>query len=143
MPDCYPVGRSPVLSFTLIFTVSKKSILMTIEMKDHTCLSQYFFLHYNIALKIKFSLMPEGTVGQVMLASSWINCKLFCNSFVVSSSFVAAGLRGFSFRIWHNSFILTFSIFPIVDRWHLLLFHFLKLAFCIPAVCHFLRGRHP
>ncbi len=75
---------------------------MTIQMKDHTCLRQYFFLHYNITLEIEFSFMPEGTVGKVVLASSSVNCKLLCNSLVVSSSLVAAGLGGFSFRIWHN-----------------------------------------
>ena len=70
--------------------------------KLHACLRQYFFLHYHVTLEVKFSLVPEGAVRQVVLARGRINGKLLCDSFVMCPPLVSAGFRGFSFRIWHN-----------------------------------------
>ena len=70
--------------------------------KLHTRLRQYFFLHYHVTFEVKFSLVPEGAVRQVVLAGCRINSKLFGYSFVMGPPFVSSGFRGFSFRIWHN-----------------------------------------
>src|SRR5213078_3524490 len=91
---------------------TQRFLIIDYIQKVHDCLRQHLFFHDDAALVIKLTFVPEGAMWQVMFACCSIYCELFCDGFVMSPSLVSAGLRGFSFRIWHNRFILTFSIFP-------------------------------
>src|SRR6478736_4011586 len=81
----------------------------------HGLLCQNFFFHYYTSFVVKFAFVPESAVWQMVFTCCWANCKQLSGSFVVRSSFISSGFRGFSFWIWHNLSIkfnfLTFLIF--------------------------------
>src|SRR5882672_2835003 len=87
--------------------IDKNLILKKLAM----ALCQYFFFHYHISFEVQFAFVPKGAVRQMMFAGSWANSLRLCNGLVMCSSFIPAGLRGFSFWIWHNLFYLFYFNF--------------------------------
>jgi hypothetical protein len=145
MPGLCQVGRRVTQLFILMLMIRKTQRFLMIDhiQKVHDCLRQHFFFHYDAAFVIKLALVPESAVRQVMFACSSIYCELFCDRFVMSPSLVSARLRGFSFRIWHNRFILTFSIFPNGGQCHPRHFLLFQQARSKPAEYHFPQACHP
>src|SRR5262249_55503772 len=111
--------------------------------KMHSCLREHLFFHYDATFVIELALVPEGAVRQVVFASSSIYYELFCDRLVMRSSLFSARLRGFSFRIWHNRFILTFSTFPNGGQYDPLQFLLHQQVKSKPAEYHFPPSRHP
>src|SRR5688500_10864292 len=90
-------GIIDFLSFTLTMTYERNTSLFRAHRRLHLDL----FLHHNATLEVKFAFMPVSTVRQVMLSCNSVNHELLGSCLVMCPSFVPAGLRGFSFRIWH------------------------------------------
>jgi hypothetical protein len=145
MPGLCQVGRRVMRLHILILMIRKTNRFLLINQiqKVHSCLREHLFFHYDATLVIEFALVPKGAVRQVMFASSIIYYELFCDRFVVSSSLVSARLRGFSFRIWHNRFILTFSTYPSGGQYDPLQFHLHQRAKSKPTEYHFPPFYHP
>jgi hypothetical protein len=69
----------------------------------HHYLCENFLFHHNFTVKVKFSFMPESTVGKVMFAGCRADSGFLRESFIMRSSFISAGSREFAFGIWHST----------------------------------------
>jgi hypothetical protein len=111
-------GSKNVCTSTRLFVVmtSNTRINFSLSRYDHGVLSQNLLFHNHIAFIIELSFMPESTVWQVIFTCSRAHRHLLGCSLVMSSSLISAGLRGFSFRIWHNLNFIYFNFFNFSHR---------------------------
>jgi hypothetical protein len=83
-------------------------------------LRQNFFFHHHSTVVVKLAFVPEGTVRKVIFSRGRTHSQLLRSGFVMCSSLIPAGFRGFSLRIRHSlkQFILISLICPSGGRSH-------------------------
>lgn len=88
-------------------------------------LRQNFFFHHHSTVVVKLAFVPESTMRKVIFSRGRTHSQLLCSSFIMCSSLIPAGFRGFSLRIRHSlkQFILISSICPSGGRSHRRLYH--------------------